>query len=284
MKYLFRDRLASGQMLNTFFKVSSDTHPDHHDYHPHFELYIRTQPLRQEITLNGESVVIDTPAVVLTAPFQIHAMSPAHPDCTRYERHIVYFNDTLIQAVSPLLPEGFFANNANCLFPLNGTDAATMENELAELFDKALPQRERALLLALLLARLDRAVPQSERLRFGQINAYVPQVLQYLYDHVAEDLGAEEIAARFHVSRAKLNRDFRASVGQTLHGAVIDLRTSRARALLCEPKLTVGEVAAACGFSSEYYFHAFFKRVMGKTPVSYRKEHLAAADTIVSKK
>ena len=228
--------------------------------------------------------MIDTPAVVLTAPFQIHAMSPAHPDCTRYERHIVYFNDTLIQAVSPLLPEGFFANNANCLFPLNGTDAATMENELAELFDKALPQRERALLLALLLARLDRAVPQSERLRFGQINAYVPQVLQYLYDHVAEDLGAEEIAARFHVSRAKLNRDFRASVGQTLHGAVIDLRTSRARALLCEPKLTVGEVAAACGFSSEYYFHAFFKRVMGKTPVSYRKEHLAAADTIVSKK
>ena len=284
MKYLFRDRIAGGRMLSTFFKVSSDTHPDHHDYHPHFELYIRTTPLRQEITLNGESATIDTPAVVLTAPFQIHAMSPAQADCDRYERHIVYFNEELIRAVSPLLPEDFFAQNANTLFPLEGTCAAWLQGELAPLFDEDLPQRERALRLALLLTQLDRTVPRHTRQRFGQIDAYIPRVLQYLYDHVGEDLSTEEIAARFHVSRAKLNRDFKASVGQTLHGAVIDLRASRACALLCEQKMTVGEIAAACGFPSAYYFHAFFKRVTGETPAGYRKAHLSGTNTIIPKK
>ena len=284
MKYLFRDRVANGQMLSTFFKESSDTHPDHNDYHPHFELYLRTRPLRQEITLNGESTVIETPAAVLTAPFQIHAMSPALADCPRYERHIVYFNEGLIGAVAPLLPDGFFTKNANCLFPLTEPRAAALEQDLAALFDTSLPERERALLLALLLARLDRAVPPEERRHFGQVNAYVPRVLQYLYDRVGEDPGAEEIAARFHVSRAKLNRDFKASVGQTLHGAVIDLRISRACALLCEQGRTVKDVAAACGFASEYYFHAFFKRITGQTPAGYRKAHLHSADTIVPKK
>lgn len=271
MKYLFRDRLVGDQTLTTFVKQSSDTHPDHHDYHPHFELYIRTRPLQQEITLNGEQMLIDTPCVVLTAPFQIHAMSPA-ATCDRYERHIVYFNERLIDTLGEdLLPRSFFTENANCLFPLTPEGMQTLQNELGTLFDPSLPQRERTLALALLLVRLDRLSPPDARRHFGQINAYIPRVLQYLYDHVSESPTADEIAARFHVSRAKLNRDFRASVGQSLHGAVIDLRLSRAITLLTEDKLSVNRIATACGFSSTYYFHAFFKRLTGQTPLGYKK-------------
>ena len=126
------------------------------------------------------------------------------------------------------------------------------------------------LTLALLLAKADRLVPLPQRRHFGQVDAYVPRVLQYLHDHVTDSLSADEIAARFHVSRAKLNRDFRASVGQSLHGAVIDLRLSRAVALLDGGTLSVGQIATACGFSSEQYFHAFFKRMTGQTPLGYR--------------
>ena len=271
MKYLFRDRISGTEMLSAFFKDSSDTHPDHHDYHPHFELYFRQQSLPQEITLNGETVHLDTPAVVLTAPFQIHAMSPACPDCKRYERHIVYFNDRLIELSRGLLAEDFFTQHANHLFVLTEAEAADVGRDLTLIFDQALPEKERALLFILLLLRLDRTVARERRRKFGQINAYIPQVLHYLYDHAAENLSSEYVASLFHVSRAKLNRDFRASVGQSLHSAIMDLRLSRAIALLRDGALPVNEIAIACGFSSAYYFHAFFKRAMGTTPLSYRK-------------
>ena len=274
MKYFFRDRIASGHMLSTFLKESSDTHPDHHDYHPHFELYFRTTPLPQEITLNGEVLHIETPAVVLTAPFQIHAMSPTVSDCPKYERHIVYFNERFMEAIGDgLLHRSFFAENANCLFPLTEDEATALSRVLVPLFDSTLPEQERALFLALLLLRLDRTVAPSKRRHFGRINAYIPQVLQYLYGYSNKELATEEIAARFHVSRAKLNRDFRASVGLTLHSAVMDIRLTRAKTMLCETALSAAEIATACGFSSEYYFHSFFKRMTGTTPLGWRRQH-----------
>lgn len=270
MKYLFRDRVPTGQALATFLKSSGDTHPDHHDYHPHFELYLRCEPIPQEITINRECIRVTGPVAVLTAPFQIHAMSPIDA-VERFERHVIYFNQELIERIAGFLPEGFFTQNSNTLFYLTQKEAYVLQNLLHDLFDEALPQSERTLVLALLFSRLERAVPPTQRHRFGQVKSYVPQVLKHLYESAAQPLLTDEIAARFHVSRAKLNRDFRASVGQSLHAAVIDLRLSRAKALLCDGKLTVGQVAAQCGFESEEYFYAFFKRTAGQTPLQYRR-------------
>ena len=272
VKYLFRDRLSDGRMLSTFLKESSDTHPDHHDYHPHYELYFRAEPLPQAITLNGETLQVEGPAIVLTAPFQIHAMSPLEEECPRYERHIVYFGESQKALLDSLLPPHFFERYLNCLFSLTEQEATEIARDLPALFNEMLPERERTLVLALLLMRLDRLVPPERRRLFGQINAYIPQVLQYLYDHADSNIFTEDIANRFHISRAKLNRDFRASVGTSLHSAIMDLRLSKATQLLCSTTLTVGEIAADCGFSSEYYFHAFFKRMTEKTPLQYRRD------------
>lgn len=273
MKYLFRDRVPTGRALATFLKSSGDTHPDHHDYHPHFELYLRCEPILQEITINGESVQVTGPVAVLTAPFQIHAMSPVD-EVERFERHVIYFNRELIDRIAGFLPEDFFAKNSNTLFHLTQNEAYVLQNSLQGLFDEGLPQSERTLMLALLFSGLARTVPTERRHRFGQVKSYVPQVLKHLYESAAQELLTEEIAARFHVSRAKLNRDFRASVGQSLHAAVIDLRLSRAKTLLADGKLTVGQVAAQCGFASEAYFYAFFKRTAGQTPLQYRQAAL----------
>ena len=271
MKYLFRDRLEGGRALAAFLKESSNTHPDHHDYHPHFEIYFRKDPLPQVITLNGEELRLDSPALVLTAPFQIHAMSPAEADCPRYERHIFYFSEGVRALLEDLLPPRFLTDHTNCLFPLTEAEAAELAALLPMLFDGAQSERERILALALLLARLDRLVSPERRRRFGQVNVYIPQVLQYLHDHAEESLGAEEIARRFHISRAKLNRDFRASVGTSLHSTVMDIRLSKAMVLLKDTELTVAEISVQCGFPSVYYFHAFFKRMTGKTPLQHRE-------------
>ena len=272
MEYFFRDRIEGGAMLATYHKHNHVVNPDHHDYHPHFELYFRPTPLGQEIVLNGSVQHTSGPVVVLTSPFSIHAMSTTQTDTADFERYVVYFNQRFIESVGgTILPRALLGRDADCLFSLTEQEAEALSPLLCTLFDAQLPQGERAACLALFLARLDRMVPDTRRQRFSKVHDYVPQILQHLYQNAAEPLYAEEIAARFHVSRAKLNRDFRASVGRSLHQAVLDLRVANAMRLLTEERLSMREIALRCGFSSEFYFHTAFKRVTGVAPTVWRR-------------
>lgn len=274
MKYFFRDRIERNAMLATYHKINHVIHLDHHDYHPHFELYFRPTPIEQEIVLNGSAERVDGPCVVLTSPFSIHAMSTLREDCDTFERYIVYFNESFIKAVGEaIVPQTLFSQDADCMFALSQAEADTLAPLLEPLFDTALPESERAAVLALFLARLNRLVAPERRHHFGKVRSYIPRILQYLYQNGDQPLYAEEIAERFHVSRAKLNRDFRASVGQSLHQAIIDLRIANAMRLLTESKLSMREVALQCGFSSEFYFHTAFKRVTGLAPTAWRRQH-----------
>lgn len=271
MKYFFHDRIPAGQMLATYHKTTAEHAPDHHDYHPHFELYFCKDARPQEIVLGTGKVSIDTPAVVLTAPFSIHAIFPG-TEMERFERYVVYFNEEFKDAFGEqILPRALFTDGMNCLYPLSPAAAGTLTENLPALFDKTLPEAERALLLARFLCQLPRLSPEADQIRFEGAENYIPHVLQYLYENLATELTAETIAAHFHVSRAKLDRDFTASVGQTLHRAINDLRLTHAKQLLETTTLPIREIAAQVGISSEYYFFAFFRRMTGGTPQDYRK-------------
>jgi len=50
----------------------------------------------------------------------------------------------------------------------------------------------------------------------------------------------------------------------------------RARNLLVEGRLTVGEVGAACGFASVFAFSRAFRRAVGVSPRAYRRQQAAA--------
>lgn len=272
MKYFFRDRVKKGGLLSVFVKDNPAVRPDHHDYHPHYELYFRKESMPQEIVLNGRTVKTDRPAAVLTAPFSIHAMSPAEENTAKFERQIVYFSEAFRTSFGErILPSALFRDGMNCLYELTPTTAATLSDALVPVFDETLPEAERALALAGALCKLNRTVPQEDRTGFGGISNYIPAVLQYLYRNCATDLKSDTIAQRFHVSRAKLDRDFTASVGQTLHQAVLDLRAAKAKELLVSTSLPIPQIAAETGFASEYYFYAFFRRITGKTPLQWRK-------------
>ncbi len=271
MKYFFRDRIPTGQMLAAYRKTTAEHAPDHHDYHPHFELYFCKDARAQEIVLGTGRVLVNAPCVVLTAPFSIHAMSP-DAEAERFERFIIYFNEEFGKSFGErILPRALFTDEMNCLYPLSPAAAGALAEDLPALFDNTLPEAERALLLARFLCRLPRLSSVTDRIHFAGAETYIPHVLRYLYENPTAELTAEAIAARFHVSRAKLDRDFTASVGQTLHQAVNDLRLAHAKQLLESTTLPIGEIAARVGISSEYYFYAFFRRMTGGTPQDYRK-------------
>ena len=80
-----------------------------------------------------------------------------------------------------------------------------------------------------------------------------------------------EVAAHVQISRRQLERLFRKYVSVTPAQFYIELRISRAHALLSETPMSVAEIAVATGFGTSSQLSSRFKKRYGKSPSAYRK-------------
>jgi AraC-like DNA-binding protein len=53
---------------------------------------------------------------------------------------------------------------------------------------------------------------------------------------------------------------------------LIERRIDRAKALLTEAGLNLAEIALACGFADQSHFTATFRKIVGATPGSFRRD------------
>ena len=100
------------------------------------------------------------------------------------------------------------------------------------------------------------------------------RAIAYLEKHYADgDLSNTVLSEQAGVSEAYLRRLFKDALGMSPKRYVTDLRLQRAKQLLTESNLTVGEVAAACGFSGICHFSAAFNAQTGTSPSVYRRRN-----------
>lgn len=97
----------------------------------------------------------------------------------------------------------------------------------------------------------------------------------YIRKHLAEDLSLEPLAKRANLSPIYFHRLFCEYFGMTPASFVLSCRIAGAKALLKAGELSISEVAAQCGFSSQSYFNFKFKDITGETPLQYRKARLS---------
>jgi AraC family transcriptional regulator, transcriptional activator of pobA len=79
-----------------------------------------------------------------------------------------------------------------------------------------------------------------------------------------------DVARALAVSPAHLRQRFTAHHGIAPLRWLTRVRVERAKDLLAHSSLSLREVAAACGFSSEQYLCAVFQRLLGKAPGAFR--------------
>ncbi|MFF3217154.1 GlxA family transcriptional regulator [Streptomyces sp. NPDC002886] len=93
----------------------------------------------------------------------------------------------------------------------------------------------------------------------------------WIADHLTEDLAAEALAARLHLSVRHFSRLFRLRTDSTPAAYVESARLEAARRLLEEGDDGLPEVAAASGLGSVETLHRSFQRRLGTTPAEYRR-------------
>lgn len=94
--------------------------------------------------------------------------------------------------------------------------------------------------------------------------------LNFIHEHIAEDLTAAALASRVGVSLAHFRRLFHEAVGMPPHRYVLSVRLERARKLLTMSTLPIARVAQECGFSSQSHMTACFRAAHAVTPAYYR--------------
>src|SRR6185369_4232699 len=114
-----------------------------------------------------------------------------------------------------------------------------------------------------------RCCTSSERWRIPA--RCVARVVDYIEGSIDEDLRLCQLANVAAMSVYHFARRFRETVGVSPHAYVLSRRLDRARGMLRHREITLAQVAAACGFSSQAQLTTTFLNAFGVTPGKYRR-------------
>ena len=96
------------------------------------------------------------------------------------------------------------------------------------------------------------------------------RVMAYVDARLGGPISLDDLANVAGVSRFHFHRQFRKSAGVTPREYVLRARIERAKGLLTESDLTVGEVSGAVGFADQSHFSNIFRKLTEMTPRSFR--------------
>jgi len=104
----------------------------------------------------------------------------------------------------------------------------------------------------------------------------IPLALEYMKNHLSEDLSRDKVANSCNMSPSHFSRTFHRSTGHTFTDLLNRFRIEQACMLLEDSDATVYEIAYRCGFNEQSYFNRVFRRYRRKTPREYREQQRRA--------
>src|SRR6478609_3898860 len=99
------------------------------------------------------------------------------------------------------------------------------------------------------------------------------KIFQHISDHFQRKITLSEIASVANLSPKAFCRYFKSKTRKTLYDFLLEVRVAHACNLLLEKDMTVYEVCYDSGFNNLSNFNRYFKKIMNKTPLEFKKEH-----------
>lgn len=101
----------------------------------------------------------------------------------------------------------------------------------------------------------------------------VKQAAAYISENINAKLTLKALSTRFHVSETYLQNSFRAVYGMPVISFIRAQKMQSAAQALIHTTRSVDEIAEEFGYINESKFSAAFKKIMGDSPSTYRREH-----------
>jgi AraC-like DNA-binding protein/mannose-6-phosphate isomerase-like protein (cupin superfamily) len=96
-------------------------------------------------------------------------------------------------------------------------------------------------------------------------------IKRYIDEHCFEDLTLECISRALHISPSHLCNVFKKTTGYAPIQYITCRRIGKAQSLLLGTKYSATTIATMVGYDNSNYFNTIFTKIVGMTPIKYRK-------------
>lgn len=102
----------------------------------------------------------------------------------------------------------------------------------------------------------------------------INKICTYTLSNYRKEISLEEISALSNLSTTSFCRYFKQMTKKTYYDFLTEIRVSHACRLLIEDNMTVEAICLECGFNNASNFYRHFKKIIGSTPVEYKRKYL----------
>lgn len=111
---------------------------------------------------------------------------------------------------------------------------------------------------------------QSDKYETERLNI----VCSYTMANYSQHITLEKIAGISNLTATSFCRYFKLMTNKTYYDFLTEIRINHACYFLIEDKMSVEQIADKCGFYNISNFYRQFKKVIGVTPLTYKREYL----------
>ncbi|MDR3593717.1 response regulator [Clostridium sp.] len=112
----------------------------------------------------------------------------------------------------------------------------------------------------------------SNQMGINSSENIIKRVTGYINRNYYKDIKLESLAEIFNYNSAYLGKLFKSIEGESFNTYLDKIRIEKAKSLLIDDKLKVYQVCEKIGYKNIDYFHSKFKKYVGKSPLSYKKQ------------
>lgn len=87
------------------------------------------------------------------------------------------------------------------------------------------------------------------------------------------EFSVQDVAKHIKIDRTYLYRLFKKETDMSVIDYINNCRIRKAQTMLIDKNISVKDVAYSVGFTDQMYFSKVFKKISGKTPTEYRRQH-----------
>lgn len=116
------------------------------------------------------------------------------------------------------------------------------------------------------------ALPSSLPTNYVKDREQIDKIYEYVFQNVQNGINLNDAAKLVHMEPSSFCRFFKKKTNQTFMEYVKHVRVGIAARLLAETDKQITQICFECGYNNLANFNHYFKKIMKKTPSSYRKD------------
>lgn len=262
-------------------------HPDHISIHNEFELVYLQEIDKGTFYIDDKTINVRANDLILIKPNIPHYLKV---ECTRPCRFIVLkfsFAKTDEQRISNISVNDFLSfisdsNDTGGFFTISSNYCSNISAIMQQIMHESKsPDGEsdflRSLLTMELFVWLSRSLRTQWESNLATKGHKMQEILEsaklFIDKNYNTDISLSDIAEYVYISTSHFARAFKKQYDISPIQYLLGVRIEKAKTLLEETNLKVGDIAASVGFSAQQRFNDIFKKHLGISPGEYRQKY-----------